>query len=134
MKLRTLFLVTATSILFACGGSDSPSSSSPSPDEGDGSGPVVDLQSANDDGNYTVSVVSDTEFDRNGGVCGDGTGSLTITNGVIEGTAMSTNGVPYTIGGQLDDEGEVVGGAFAINGTGAASYTGMFENGAGSGD
>jgi len=116
MKTRLICLLPFVSAIAACSG-------------GGNETPPMEL---NLDGEYNVSAPSTTDFASDGGVCGDASGTLTITDGVLEGAALSTGGLSYEISGEVGSDGSVAGG-FAISGQNAASFEGTFDETSGSG-
>lgn len=84
------------------------------------------------DGDYSFTAPTTVRFDNTGAECGDGSGTLTVTNGVITGSAVSTSGVTFELSGDVTPAGEVTGG-FAVSGENAASFEGSFNGATGSG-
>ncbi len=112
--------------LAACGSDDD--------DAADVTGEIVpDAQVAADlNGDYSLSAPATTEFDINGGTCGDGLGTLTLVDGVISGTAVSTNGLVFDLNGNVADDG-VVSGGFALSGELVVTFVGSIDGTTGSG-
>ncbi len=108
--INRIVAITVLSLSFmACGGSDTEN----------------EAVAAVTDGNYSVVVTAQTEFATDGGTCGGASGTFTLTDGFINGTALSNNGFVFVINGDVDDAGTVDGG-FAVSGDTVATYTGTF--------
>ena len=86
-------------------------------DDDDGGEIVADQQVAADlNGQYSLLAVSTVDFARDGGSCSDATGTLTLTDGVVSGSAVTTdNGTVFDISGSVADDG-VLSGGFATSG------------------
>jgi len=85
------------------------------------------------DGEYSVEATALTQFDINGGTCGDASGSMMLTGNVLEGSIFTTNGNNLQVEGTVSENGEVAGG-FAQGGNIVATFTGTFSGNSGSGD
>jgi len=122
MKVKIAGILLA-GLLAACGSDD---------DDGDGQ-IVPDAQVAADlDGDYSLTAPATTEFGTDGGECGDGSGTLTLTDGVISGTAVSTGGLVFDLTGNVADDGAVSGG-FALSGENVVMFVGTIADDTGSG-
>jgi len=112
-KMHILLSCLALSLISACGG---------------GSDEVVVV-----DGEYSVEATALTQFDINGGTCGDASGAMTLTDNILEGSILTTNGNNLQVEGTVSENGEVAGG-FALGGNAVATFTGSFSGNSGSGD
>ncbi len=83
-------------------------------------------------GAFTIEAIATTEFDSNGGTCGDATGEITITENALRGNVLSSNGFTLGVDGTLSDTGDVTGG-FAQGSNTIASFSGQFTETSGSG-
>ena len=84
------------------------------------------------DGTYSISATALTDVDINGGTCGDGSGEMTVTEGVLGGSVLSTNGNLYDISGSVTSSGEITGG-FAQSGQLVVDVVGTLDGSEGSG-
>ena len=80
-------------------------------------------------GNYSLSATALTEFDTNGGTCGDGSGNMTIADGMLTGSVLSTNGNLFDVTGTVTESGDITGGfgqsgQLVVNFSGALNATG----------
>ena len=126
MKVRYICIVLA-GFLAACGSDD---------DDGAvvAADPVVEVQQvASDlDGDFSLTAPATTDFAADGGACGDGSGTLILTDGVISGNALSTSGLVFDLNGEVDDDGIVTGG-FALGGETVVVFEGAVVGTTGSG-
>lgn len=120
MSIKIANVLLLSVLLSACTGDDDPVVEPPFV--------VTDL-----DGDYALSAPSTTEFDTNGGACGDGSGSLNIDNGTITGTATTDAGLSFDVSGTVDGMGQVNGG-FALSTRIVVTFDGAFEGTRGSGN
>ena len=139
MKARIACILLA-GVLAACGSDDDDDGAFVSDDAVTADGQVVadDADTAvgqvvaDLNGDYTLTAPAVTEFDVNGGTCGDGSGTLTLTDGVISGSALSTNGLAFELNGNVADDG-VVSGGFAFSGENVVMFVGAIVGTTGSG-
>ena len=85
------------------------------------------------DGEYNIEAIALTELDVNGGPCGDASGSMTVMDGEMVGSVLTTNGNSLAIDGTIADNGNVEGG-FALGTNAIASFSGSFSGNGGGGD
>jgi len=114
MMAKVLSVVFLSCLVVACGGSSDP------------------VLPAYTDGDYDLTATATTDLDINGGTCGDGTGTMTLSEGVISGSALSTNGNTFDITGNIAADGTVEGG-FAVSGELAVNFEGSVTGTEGSG-
>ena len=126
MKAKILGIVLA-GFLVACGSDDD--------DDGLAGQIIPDQQVAADlDGEYSLSVVATVDFASDGGTCSDATGNITLTDGVVSGTAITDdNGTVFDITGSVADDGALSGG-FATSGQTIVTFEGSIDGATGSGD
>jgi uncharacterized protein YceK len=121
MKKNWLLLIILISVLSGCSSGSSSDSST-----------ATATTTTDFDGSYDTTVTSTTLFDINGGTCVDAAGLLTISNGELSGNVIDDRGATYTISGNVQSNGDVLGG-FAIAGSNAASFEGVISGNTGSG-
>lgn len=135
-KYTTLLFACVTLLLVsAC------SSSSNDASDGDGANDGASADAINDtsdvavvlNGEYSIEATASTRFDNTGGTCGDATGTMTITDNVMTGSVLTTNGNMLEVEGTVTENGEVVGG-FAQGRIAVATFTGTISGTSGSGD
>lgn len=119
MKVRIASIL-LVGLLAACGSDD------------DDDGQIVAQVAADLDGDYTLTAPATTAFDTDGGECSDGSGTLTLTDGVISGTVVTTGVLVFDLNGNVTDDGNVTGG-FALSGENIVMFTGSIDDGTGSG-
>ena len=113
---KILLILLSSFLLVSCGSSDNPPPNT-----------VATL-----DGTYNVAVISTTQFDNFGGACANASGALQISGSNITGSVVGPSGVPLTLSGTVDTNGQITGG-FAVNSSGVATYTGSVSGNSGSG-
>lgn len=95
---------------------------------------VADQVAADLNGQYSLTAVATVDFADDGGSCSDATGNLTLTDGAITGTAVTTdNGTVFDISGSVADDG-VLSGGFATSGQTIVMFEGSIVGTSGSGD
>jgi len=119
MEVRIAGILLA-GLLVACGSDD------------DDDGQIVAQVAADLDGDYNLTAPATTAFGTDGGQCGDGSGTLTLTDGAISGTAVSTGGLVFDLNGNVTDDGNVTGG-FALSGENVVMFTGLVADSVASG-
>ena len=119
MEVRIAGILLA-GLLVACGSDD------------DDDGQIVAQVAADVDGDYSLTAPATTAFDTDGGQCSDGSGTLTLTDGVISGTVVTTGVLVFDLNGNVTDDGNVTGG-FALSGENIVMFTGSIDDGTGSG-
>ena len=119
MEVRIAGILLA-GLLVACGSDD------------DDDGQIVAQVAADLDGDYSLTAPATTAFDTDGGQCSDGSGTLTLTDGVISGTVVSTGGLVFDLNGNVNDDGNVTGG-FALSGENVVMFTGLVADSVASG-
>ena len=84
------------------------------------------------DGTYNTTATSITQFDINGGACANSSGVTYIINSEISGSVISGWGDTYIVSGDVQSNGDVLGG-FAFSGQLVASFEGAISGNTGSG-
>ena len=119
MKKNWLPLIFLISVLSGCSSGSSPDSSTATT--------TTDF-----DGSYDITATATTPFDSSGGTCVNASGFWTIDSGEISGSVIDDRGETYTISGNVQSNGDVLGG-FALSGNNAASFEGVISGNTGSG-